>query len=160
MKNFFNGKTARILFIGLASLAVLLVVFGAGVAVGYRNGLFASRFGEDYYHNFIGGRSMGMPMMGMPPVGGHGAIGTVMSVGSSTIITKDLNGNEQSIVVDGKTSIRRANQTIALGSIVDGDHVAVIGDPNGSGQIYARFIRVFDASSSIPQPPDGQPGIN
>jgi hypothetical protein len=160
MKNFLQSKGVRFMLFGLGALVVLLLVFGAGVAVGYRSGLFSSRFGEDYYHNFFGagpGGVMGGGVMGMPaPMNQHGTIGTVISVGSSTIATKDPNGNEQSIVIDDDTVIREADQTVSIAEVQDGDQIAVIGEPNDTGQIHARFIRVFDASSSAPESPADQ----
>jgi hypothetical protein len=155
MKNFMSSKGIRYVLWGLGAVVVLLLVFGAGVAVGYRSGLFSSRFGENYYRNFVGG-GPGSPM-GMPsPASQHGTIGTVISVGSSTIATKDPGGNEQSIVVDEDTVIREADRTITIDGIEDGDQIAVIGEPNDVGQIDARFIRVFDTSSSAPDIPNDQ----
>lgn len=151
MKDFLHSKTARFILWGLGGLVVLLIVFGAGMMVGYRSGLFASRFGANYYHNFLG-VGMGPGPMIQP----YGATGVVISVGSSTLATKDPNGDEESIVVDSGTVIREMNATIPLGDVQDGSHVAVIGDPNGMGQIHARFIRIFGASSSMPAAPDSQ----
>jgi hypothetical protein len=135
---------------GLGALVLLLLVFSAGIAVGYHSGLFSSHFGQDYYHNFYG--SAGMPT----PANQHGTIGSVISVGSSTIATKDPGGNEQSIVIDEDTVIREMNKTITIAGIQNGDQIAVIGEPNDTGQIHARFIRVFDASSSAPEAPGDQ----
>jgi len=77
----------------------------------------------------------------------------VISVGSSTIATKDSNGNEQSIVIDEDTVIREMNKTVSIADIQDGSQVAVIGEPNDTGQIHARLIRIFDATSSAPEMP-------
>jgi len=162
MKDIVPSKGIHAVLWILGVLVILLLVFGAGIAVGYRSGLFASRFGEDYYHNFLGEGSgfsgmMGGGMIGGPvPINQHGTIGTVISVGSSTIATKDQSGNEQSIVIDEGTVIREMNRTISIADIQDGNQVAVIGEPNDTGQIHARFIRIFDASSSAPKPPINQ----
>ena len=162
MKDILPSKGIYVILWILGILVVLLLVFGAGVAAGYRSGLFASRFGEDYYHNFLGtgpgpGGMAGVGMMGGPaPINQHGTIGTVISVGSSTIATKDQNGNEQSVVIGEDTVIREMNRTISITDIQNGNQVAVIGEPNDTGQIRARFIRIFDASSSAPKLPNNQ----
>ena len=154
MKNFLQSKGIHAVLWVLGALVVLLLVFGAGVAVGYRSGLFASRFGEEYSHNFLGAGS-GSGMMGGPaPLNQHGTIGAVISVGSSTIATKDPNGNEQSVVIDQSTVIREANETVSVADIQVGDQIAVIGEPNDTGQIHARLIRIFDANSSTPETPN------
>ncbi len=142
----------------IGGLVVMLLIFGAGMAVGYRRGIFASRFGQDYYINFRGPVSgVGMMMGGAPPLNQHGTVGTVIDITSSTIDTKDPNGNEEFIAIDGNTVIREMNRTISLSDINPGDGIAVIGEPNGSGQILARFIRIFTGSSSLPEmPPPGQ----
>lgn len=150
-----SSKGFHFVLWALGGVVILLLVFGAGVAVGYRSGLFSSRFGENYYHNFFGGGPGGV--MGMPtPMNQHGTIGSVISVGSSTIATKDPGGNEQSIVINEDTVIREGNETLTIAGIQDGDQVAVIGEPNDTGQIAARLIRVFDTSSSAPEVPNNQ----
>jgi hypothetical protein len=162
MKNFLDSKGIHAVLWILGVLVILMLVFGAGVAVGYRSGLFSSRFGENYYHNFFGDESGGMMgggIIGGPapmPINQHGTIGTVISVESSTIASKDPSGNEQSVVIDGNTVIRSMDKTISVAAIQDGDHIAVIGEPNDTGQILARFIRVFDASSSPQELPGNQ----
>lgn len=92
-----------------------------------------------------------------PPLNQHGAVGVVIDVTSSTIATKDLDGDEESVMVATDTVIREMNRTVTLGDVVVGDGITVIGAPNDQGQIYARFIRVFPEGSSLPQrPPQGQ----
>ncbi len=158
MKDLFHTKPFRAVLWILGTLVILMIVFGSGVAVGYRSGLFASRYGQDYYRNFIGAGHGGMGMFPggmMPPpiVNQYGVIGTVISVGSSTISMQDPAGNEQSIMLDAATVIREMDATVSASQIREGSHIAVIGEPNDTGQIHARFIRVFLASSSILRPP-------
>ena len=141
---------------------IVLLAFGGGMTVGYQRGIFASRFGENYYSNFHGGDAAlgGMPIMpgGAPVMNQHGTAGKVIDVNtsSSRITVTDVDGDEESIVIDANTAIKKMDQTISLGEITPDDQVVVIGEPNGSGQILARFIRIFSGSSSLPQtPPQG-----
>ena len=149
MSNFLHSHTTRAVLIILGAIVLLFVVFGVGIAVGYYHAIFASRFGENYYHNFYGGA----PTSGLAPMNEHGIVGTVIDVSSSSISVKDQGDNEQSVAILGDTVIREVNNTITINDIMPGDQVTVIGEPNTEGQIQARFIRVFDASSSLPQPP-------
>ncbi|MDR3581727.1 MAG: hypothetical protein P4L67_00430 [Candidatus Pacebacteria bacterium] len=156
-----SKKTRTALWI-IGGLVVLLLMFGGGMAVGYQRGIFSSHFGEDYYMNFRGGSVSGggvMMLGGPPPINQHGTAGTVMDVDASNtrILAIDQDGDEESIAVDGNTMIRKVNETVSLMSINPGDQIVVIGEPNGSGQILARFVRIFTGSSSLPQmPPQGQ----
>ena len=161
MSNFLDSKKTRTALWIIGGIVAALLVFGGGMAMGYQRGIFSSHFGEEYYNNFRGNASAGGVMMlgGPPPMNQHGTAGTVIDVDASNtrITATDPDGDEESIAVDGNTIIREVDQTIPFGSVVPGDRIVVIGEPNGSGQILARFIRIFSGSSSIPQmPPQGQ----
>lgn len=133
----------------IGALILLLLMFGAGNAIGYRRALFASRWGENYYRNFPGG-FMGPMGMGVGPFNMHGVAGEVIDVSSSTISVKDLSGTEQSVALLPDTDVRGPEVRFGSGGITVGSWVTVIGAPNGQGQIQARFIRVFASSSSFP----------
>ena len=126
---------------------VLLVVFGLGVNVGYRKAVFASRSGENYYHNFLGTAPNGFS--GPMPMNPHGIAGMIFDISSTTLSVRDPQGNEESVVVSGDTIIRETNETVSVSELAVGDQVAVIGEPNDQGQIRARFIRVFEVASPM-----------
>ncbi|MGC9599228.1 MAG: hypothetical protein ABSE18_02470 [Minisyncoccia bacterium] len=150
-----SSKTRTILWI-LGAAIVVLLVFGAGVLVGYHGAFYVGRFGENYYRNFFGE---------FPPgrmVNGHGVAGEVIDVASSTLSVRDADGDESSVVIMPATVIRESDQTVALSDVRVGNGVVVIGAPNENGQIEAQFVRIFASSSSLPVPPsspspDGQP---
>jgi hypothetical protein len=155
METIAGSKTTKTVLWIIGGVVVLLLAFGAGTLVGYRSGVFASRFGENYYRNFYGEASSGPAgmeaMLGGPPfMNQHGTVGIVMEVSSSSISAQDPGGNEESIAVATGTVIRKVNQTITIEEVSPGDHITVIGDPNGDGQILARFIRIFPSG---PMPP-------
>jgi hypothetical protein len=163
MSHFLDSKKTRIALWIIGGVVIVLLAFGGGMTVGYQRGVFSSHFGENYYNNFRGGDAPtgGMPMMlgGSPPLNQHGTAGKVIDVDSSNsrITATDVDGNEESVVVDANTLIKKIDKTIPFDAIVPGDQIVVIGEPNGSGQILARFIRIFSGSSSLPQmPPQGQ----
>jgi hypothetical protein len=163
MSHFLDAKKTRIALWIIGGVVIILLAFGGGMAVGYQRGIFSSRFGENYYSNFRGGDVPigGMPMMlgGAPPINQHGTAGEVIDVNasSSRITVTDVDGDEESIAIDANTAIKEMDKTVSFGDIIPGDQVVVIGEPNGSGQILARFVRIFLGSSSLPQmPPQGQ----
>lgn len=131
-----------------------MFAFGFGVLVGSHAATFRARFGENYIRNFYGQ---------MPPPGGgpvfvtqgppntHGVIGKVVDVSTSTLSVVDADGEEVSVAVPTSTSIEEGGAAVAIGAIQPGDMVAVIGAPNGEGQIAARFIRAFPAPTSTTQ---------
>ncbi len=144
MKDALQYPKVRAILIILGAVIIFLIVFGLGMAVGYHSAIFASRFGENYYRNFYGG-----PMGGMS-FSMHGVAGEVIDLTSSTISVKDPAGDEESVAVTSGTVIRDGDETIMIGELVPGNTITVIGAPNASGQIEARFIRVFPTPSAIP----------
>ncbi len=142
----------------MLAIAVAFLIFGLGVAVGYRKALFSSSLGRNYYRNFYGNVRRG-PLQGFDEYAPnmHGVAGSVIGVSSTTIAIRDGDNNERSVAIGSDTVIRKMNDTISAAMINIGDTVAVIGEPNADGQIRARFIRVFGVSSSIPLPPGPTP---
>ena len=155
MQDFLKSKKIRAALWIVGGIAVFLAIFGLGIAVGSHRALFASRFGENYYHNFL--RPQGFPGggMGMGDFNTHGVAGEVIDIASSSISVKDSRGNEESIDILPETIISRDDNAISPAAIMVGNGVIVVGHPNDEGRIEARFIRVF-ASSSAPVPPSGQ----
>lgn len=153
MKDILQSKTIRGTLWVVGAIIVLLLVFGLGTLVGYHRAMFASGFGANYYRNFNPApRGLAGPE-GQMSFSMHGVAGTVLDVASTTLSVEDQSGNEQSVLVTSGTAIREMSDVIIISNIQAGDTITVIGDPNQSGQIEARFIRVFGASSSMQMPP-------
>ncbi len=156
MKDFFKFPKTKTLLWTLCSILVVLVAFGLGVAVGYRRAVFASGLSENYYHNFYSmaaGRGFFLNGIGYgaaQPFNPHGVTGEVVDIGSSTLAIQDADGETQSVLVASATPIREMNGPVLFAAIQVGDRVTVIGEPNDSGQVEARFIRVFTPSYSQP----------
>jgi hypothetical protein len=159
MKDFFSPqKFKKILWI-VGGIAAMFLIFGFGVAVGYRKALFTSSWGQNYYRNFYGSANGG-PMGALTdhaPWNAHGVTGSVIGVSSSTISLQDGDNDERSVAISSDTVIRKMDSVISAGMISVGDKIAVIGEPNENGQVRARFVRVFGASSSMPLPPPPVP---
>lgn len=104
---------------------ILILVFGAGFFVG-RWSMIAD------------GRSA----LGRIGIGGHSAIGKILSIDGKTITLETHEGATQIVLINDATAIERAprGKKIALGDLHVGDRVAVVGAPNGDGHLVARII--------------------
>jgi hypothetical protein len=112
--------------IGIA-VVVAFAVFQAGVFVGLHQARFMNHFGDNYMKNIPGG---------------HGAIGKVISVASSTLVVSDANV-EKIVTITPETKIAKHRDTATTTDIKVGDMIVVIGEPDESGKVNARFIRLM-----------------
>jgi hypothetical protein len=147
-KEFFQSKVFLGFIIGIAAFLILAIVFQAGVFVGFKKAGFSQRLGENYGRIFgddkrpqMGGMFEGMPFDNIP--GGHGAVGKVVKISTSTIVVAEPNNIEKVILFGQETSIRKARAEIKAGDIVVGDFVSIIGEANSQGEIEAKLIRVL-----------------
>lgn len=151
MNSFLESKKVRIVIFTLGGIAAVLLIFGAGIAVGYQKAIFSSNWGMNYERNFFGGPPPGMlGAIGQRVPNTHGVTGEVIDVANSSFSVKDADNDEQSIAVTSDTVIREMNETVSVGELEPGSQVVVIGAPNPNGQVEARFVRVF-GTSSVPQ---------
>lgn len=158
MKEFLSLQKFKRLLLVIGGFAVVFLIFGLGVAVGYHKALFSSSMGQNYYRDFYGdARKEPLQGFGEHTPNTHGVTGSVIGVSSTTIALRDGDNNERSVVIASDTVIKKMNDTISVDKIHTGDNVAVIGEPNENGQVRARFVRVFDASSFAPLPPSSTP---
>lgn len=155
-----SKKTRKVAFVVL-SVIVALLVFQAGVAVGYRKASFSRQLGNNFYRVFdgratssvMGPHGAGVPggkpfmMFGEGVPGGHGAAGFVVSVSLPSIVVVGPDGIERIVVIGDETDIRRFRDTASSTELAVDDFVVVLGTPNNDGQIDARLIRI------LPPPP-------
>jgi hypothetical protein len=150
MKNFIESKNVRVVIFVLGGIAAAFLIFGAGVAVGYRKAIFSSDWGRNYENNFYGPPAGPAGFMMQHGPNTHGVAGEVIDVASSSFSVKDPDNDERSIAVTSGTVIRDMDRTISLDQIQPGSQAVVIGTPNPNGQVEARFVRVFDAPAPLP----------
>lgn len=147
------SKKAHVILMTLGTVFVLVVVFQAGVQVGYRQASFAFGSGDNYYRMFGAQERRGpdmslpMPMQGRLPAS-HGAIGTIVSAAPPTLIVAGKDGTEQTVRLRETTLIRKNRETLSQNDLHEGDFIVVVGAPNTDAEIDARFVRI------MPKPPD------
>ncbi len=139
-----HSKTFKFIIVFLAELILLVGVFSLGVNVGIKKAGFTYAWSQNYFNNF-GGRS---PLVPPPPSGqffnAHGLDGTILTLDKNTVIIKDEDNNEKTLVISPQTTIRQNFQNIQAGNLKIGEEIIVIGEPNPQGQIDAKLIRVLN----------------
>jgi len=152
VKNFFASKSYKLMLWIVAELLLLAVVFALGVRVGLHKARYSYQWGANYEKNFVSAadRSMkpGGPMDFLRSQGGdfrnaHGLAGDIVSISDSTVIIKDRNNKENTIVVNDKTVINSGQDNIQVSDLAAGERIVVIGKPDNQGVINAELIRVF-----------------
>jgi hypothetical protein len=148
-------QSYKIAIIALLSAFLLLLSFKIGELVGFRKAAFSYRWGAQYHQNFGGPRAgfFGEDD-GRGFINAHGSFGIVLKIDGNTILVRDADNTEKTIIVNDKTVINRMNQVIGVSDLAVDERVTIIGSPNDKGGIDAKFIRAFPAP---PAPPSFQP---
>lgn len=135
----------------LILLFVAIVVFWAGMSIGYKKAQFSNQLGNRYLRAFdrLEFEDRG-PMNGMMGTwntdripGGHGAAGKVIAVNLPTIVVSDPQGFEKIIHIDTDTIIRSARESVSSTTVRTDDFVVIIGTPAQNGEITAKLIRIM-----------------
>jgi len=155
MNEIFKKRSFRIGAAVVGGLILLILVFQAGMAVGFRKARFSYQWGENY-HRMFGGPRGGFAgdyrrdFEGQDFMNANGVTGTVLKAEGRTLVIRGADGTEQVVVLSDSTVIRAGRQTLGPEDLTTEDSVVIIGEPDASGQIVAKFIRVFPA-----EPPAG-----
>lgn len=148
MKEIIRSSLLTRIIIILGALLIVLIIFGAGMAVGYRKAQFTSDWGNHYTDMFGGMRS---PFAINPDAdeisSADGAAGKVVAVNLPTVAVKGPNEVEKVIVIGPATVIRQFRDPATTTDIHIGDTLIGIGEPDSQGRIVATFVRL------IPPPP-------
>jgi len=79
----------------------------------------------------------------------HGATGRIVSVALPSFVVAGPDNNEQNVIVGGQTLIRRMRTTVPPGDIKVDDYTVVLGEPNESGAIQAKFVRLMPSNATF-----------
>ncbi len=145
------------LFIGIVYgagiMLVVIIIFAAGVGVGFHKATFGRNWNEHYNENFGMGRMMGMNKNGMMDTlpNSHGSIGKIIKLELPTILVEDKGNIEKSIAITSGTQIQKGQDTITSADLEVDDFVVVIGSPDDKGVIDAKLIRVIPSPESLIQ---------
>ena len=152
LQSFFKSKTFTGILIGLSVAIGALILFNLGMFVGYQKANFSYRWSDNYERNFAGPRQGFMEeMKGQDFIGSHGVVGQIIKIDGRSLVIKGQDNIEKIISLATETAIHRFRQSIKAADLQTGDLIVVIGDPDDSGRIAAKLIRV------LPPPPDSFP---
>ncbi len=150
-KKLTNHDILKKIIIGLVVIVIIILIFGIGVRIGEKKAGFSYRWAEEYHRNFAGPQRGFLGDWRSFPRGDfinpHGLFGQIIKIEESTIIIKDGNNVERIVVVKDDTIIERLREAVEITDLKVDDFIVVIGQPNDSGQIEAKFIRL------LPPPP-------
>ena len=156
MQKISSANVIKGVLIGLAALIVLILVFNLGLLVGYRKAFFSEHWGENYQRNFVGPWPLPPGFHPGDFLNADSTAGTVLTVSGNTIVMKDDQNTERTVIVSATTTIREGDETVSISDIKPSDQIVIIGQPDSTGELQANFIRAFDASSTPLNPdPDG-----
>ena len=154
IKKFFESRLMFKILCGIGVVLVALLIFYAGVIVGFHKASFGRAWGENYERNFGFGPDHALLGVNNFP-NANGAIGKIIKIELPTIIVQDKDNAEKVISTNTDTQIQKMKQNITTNDLKLDDFVVVIGTPNTQGQIEAKFIRVMPAGMPVlpPQTP-------
>ncbi|MFZ5363926.1 MAG: hypothetical protein ACOZAG_00360 [Patescibacteria group bacterium] len=150
----FQSKIFQGVIIGIATLAVLLFVFKAGMTVGIKKADFSCRWSDNYHENFGGPRGgFWGGFNDKDFIESNGTVGQIIKIDGETLVVRGRGDVEKIIITNNETAIKRLRDTIKVSDLKIDENIITIGEPNETGQIEAKLIRV------MPSPPMPFPGL-
>ena len=148
-KNTHQSKTIRGIIIGIGITVLILCILFVGMNIGEHRARFAGQFGDNFERNFMRPRGGMMGPLNETLPGGHGAVGEIISINLPQIIINGPDNLEKIILISASTTIRQFQENIQDANLKVGDFVTVIGNPNESGQVEAKLIRIMPSPNEI-----------
>ena len=145
-----KSKVRKIVII-LVCIVVALLIFQAGMFVGFKKAGFSFRTGEQYFRQMNGGRNdqfMGMNRSDFE--NSHGAIGKIINISLPSIIIADKDNVEKTVTISTSTEIKNFKDSVKSEDLKVGDFVTVIGSPNDKAEIEAKLIRIMPDPANMP----------
>ena len=139
IKKQLQSKTFKKILCVVGSIILALVIFQAGIFVGFHKASFSNTLGDNY-HQAFGARPFGMTGDSEYPVA-HGAVGKIIKVTLPTLLILGPDNIEKVIVIKDETLIREFREAIKPTDLKVGDQIVVIGSPDSSSNIDAELIR-------------------
>jgi hypothetical protein len=143
-KDFFQSKKIKIALAIIFALIIILLIFQAGIYVGFKKASFSYQWGENYYKNFAGPRGGFMDdIRGGKMMAPHGVFGTIIKNDNPSLIVRGMDNMEKIILMNQDTVINRFRDRITPEDLKINDRVNVLGSPDLSGRMEAKLIRVL-----------------
>src|SRR3989338_3704814 len=120
LKDIHKSKTVRGIIIGIGVAILVLGIFKLGMVAGYHKAKFSERFGDNFNRNFVDPRGEGFfkdNSLGRGPIGGHGAVGEIVSIALPFIIVSGPDNIEKTIIVGVNTEMREFRNKITTDNL-------------------------------------------
>lgn len=140
-KNFMSSERGRKTLYALGALFLAILIFHAGVAVGSHRHV---RGKSEMEHGW-GFRGPGFDVK-FPRgfiAGSHGAVGIIVSVGSSSITLRTRDGETQTVLLTNTTVTRSESGDASSTTLSVGQHIIILGSPSDAGALTADLIRIL-----------------
>ena len=150
IKEKFKSQTFKKVLVVIGSLILALIIFQAGMFVGFEKASFSYGWGNNYRQTFgepRNGFATGM-MPGSPDdffPSANGAIGKIVKINLPTLVVIGPDNVEKVILISNDTLIREFRNQIQATDLKVNDEIVAIGSPDSSSQIEAKLIRVIPA---------------
>ncbi len=156
-KDFFGSKKFLMALKILGIFVIAILIFHTGEEVGFHKAGFGRDWDEHYLENFgmMGHRGLPVNTNGQFP-NEYGAVGKIIKVQLPSLIVAGNDGTEKVIELTDDTNIRQGRDEANISDLKIDSYVTVIGSPNSSGQIVAKFIRIMP-TPLVPAAPDQAP---
>lgn len=141
-----NLKHGQTLLIIALSIVGALLVFRLGEFVGFHKARFSFESSEGYFRFIEGDDRRGMLSMPLPPLdlpGGHGAVGRIVASNPPYFVVASPDNAEKTVQIGSTTIIRKFKGSAMGRDIQPDEYVTVLGNPDSSGRIQAKFIRIL-----------------
>ena len=152
IKEFTRSKTFQRILISVGIFICALIIFQAGMFIGFRKASFSYRFGDNYYRAF-GDRGpkpfRGSMMMGTF-IESNGAVGKIISINLPTFVLLGRDNIEKVILIKNDTQIRHLNASATSSDLKVDDFVVAFGSPNENSEIEAKLVRIMPVPNNTP----------
>ena len=158
LKKVFESKSLYRILCAIGIAIVAMLIFSAGIVVGFHKASFGRDWGNNYNENFgMGHRNMqmgGMEKTGMMDYypNSHGAIGKIIKIELPNIFVQGKDNTEKVVLINTDTKMQKERADIKTEDLHVDDYVVVIGTPDSKGVIEAKLIRVIPSPEFLTQP--------
>ncbi len=143
VKKIIKSEHFKIAYRIILCLIAAMLIFQAGMFVGFHKAYYSNVVGGEYFRAFRGGSIYGGMMSGRDDfINSHGAIGKIAQVNFPTLVVEDKEGIEKTIKVSSSTEIRDMAGEKMTDDLKVGEFVTVFGRADDS-IISARLIRIM-----------------
>ncbi len=152
IKKIYESKNAHYIFFGLCALILGLLIFEAGVLVGFKKAEFSEELGGNYYRAFGPAQDRTGGFFREDVAGGHGASGKIVRINLPTFVVSSPDNTEKVILINDDTLIRRFRDEVEAEDMTVNDFAVVLGTPDTQGHIVAKLVRLLPQASPSPTP--------